>query len=79
MNRKTYEEDEEDMNIDNYGDEGDENISDDDSIVDVEEKKKLKKKKKVIKITETRDILNEEITPPETYKIKERQQIWIFL
>ena len=69
------EEDEEDMNIDNYGDEGDENISDDESIVDVEEKKKTKKKKKVIKITETRDILNEETTPPETYKIKERQQI----
>ena len=71
------EEDEEDenMNIDNYGDEGDENISDDDSIVDVEDKKKPKKKKKIIKITETRDILSENTTPPETYDISERQKI----
>ena len=69
------EEEEEDMNIDNYGDEGDDNLSEDESVVDPEEKKKPKKKKKVIKITETRDILNEETVSPKNYKIKERQQI----
>ena len=73
--QEDQEEDEEDMNIDNYGDEGEENLSDEDSVVDPEEKKKPKKKKKVIKITETRDILNEEKIAPESYKIKERQQI----
>ena len=69
------EDDEENMNIDNYGDEGEENFSDDESVVDIEEKKKTKKKKKIIKITETRDILNEETSPPESYSISERQKI----
>ena len=40
------EDDEENMNIDNYGDEGEENFSDDESVVDIEEKKKTKKKKR---------------------------------
>ena len=74
-NQEDEEEDEENINIDNYGDEGDELISDDDSVLDVEEKKKTKKKKKVLKITETRGILNEESIPPENYSIKEREQI----
>ena len=70
------EEEEEDLNLDNYG----EDISTDDdaeSMIDLEEKKKPKilKKKKIIKILETKDILYEENNPPEKYNINEREKM----
>ena len=69
------EDDDENIHMDDYGDDGEDVISEEESIVDLEEKKKPKKKKKVIKITETRDMLNEETIPPDNYIIKERSQI----
>ncbi len=69
------EESDDDLNFDNYGD--DDNSSEEEINVEAEEKKKSKnvKKKKVIKISETRDILYEESTPPEKLENETRRKV----
>jgi transcription elongation factor S-II len=70
----TVEDSDEDLHLDNYGDD---NSSDNESIVDTEEKKKSKnvKKKKVIKIQETKDILYEETVPQEKLENEIRHKV----
>jgi transcription elongation factor S-II len=72
---ETLEDSDEDLNLDNYGD--DANSSDNESLVDVDEKKKSKniKKKKVIKIQETKDILYEENVLQEKLENETRYKV----
>jgi transcription elongation factor S-II len=71
------EDSDEDLNLDNYGDD---NSSGDESV-DMEEKKKTKtiKKKKVIKIQETRDILYEETETCEKLNNDIRRKVYELL